>query len=259
MITVDVKAGDFDKGEWLYADKMFELKPDKSEVIPIYCVKSVKREETIKDNLYIRFNLSNGQTFIAVMSENDYQVIYEDFITCDDKITVDVLPLDLSEPEESSSQVDSVWLRKDSGEGSSSRVSFYVMGCVFLFLILIAANYEDTDAGSNIASLSEKDKAKVCKVYIGHLFSKPSSIINHYKTDDNGNVYVKYVRPDDKTTWQYVCDISRSKITWAGWHSDTQKWGRWRQEDTTSFTYDEPKQVVKFTMKHTNKSVTVRL
>ncbi|ABU70897.1 hypothetical protein [Vibrio campbellii] len=92
------------------------------------------------------------------------------------------------------------------------------------------------------------EKSKICKSYIGQIFSKPIGIIQNYKNED-GLTYVRYTRSSDSTRWSYVCDISNDQIVWAAWLNDSNKWGRWRQEDKTNLTYDKDKNEVSFKLK----------
>ena len=72
------------------------------------------------------------------------------------------------------------------------------------------------------------EKSKICKSYIGQIFSKPTGIIQNYKNKD-GLTYVRYTRSSDSTRWSYVCDISNDQVVWAAWLNDSNKWGRWRK------------------------------
>lgn len=149
-------------------------------------------------------------------------------------------------------------LRLISGEpfevkNSLSGLGF--MGCfvipLLVFILLVAIQ----PSGSQ-KNLTEADMSKICKSYIGNIFSKPISIINNYKTKGS-LVYVSYIRRADNSKWSYVCDLSGNKITWASWFSDTAEWGRWRTEYEAELTYDETNNTVSFEVE--GSIVTVKL
>ena len=86
--------------------------------------------------------------------------------------------------------------------------------------------------------------------------------MNHYKTDENGLIYIKYIRQDDNTTWSNVCSIEKASMIWAGWikDEDTQGyWGRWREEDRVQLHYDETSKTISFTGNDSEVRRTVNL
>ncbi|MGR5050592.1 PDZ domain-containing protein [Photobacterium damselae] len=89
-------------------------------------------------------------------------------------------------------------------------------------------------------SLSNNQKSTLCKAYIGSIFGHSPRIIEHYDTDKDGLVYVRYVRKSDSTLWSYRCDFSNDnrQIIWSAFLLPDQQWGRWRDEDTTALDYN---------------------
>lgn len=100
------------------------------------------------------------------------------------------------------------------------------------------------------------DKVKLCKSYIGTLFQKPVISISHDNTDGN-NIYVSYFIEKYDEQWKYVCNIEGKDMYWAGWLADTNKWGRWRYEDSVKLKYNN--NYVKFRVVDTNELITVKL
>jgi len=105
---------------------------------------------------------------------------------------------------------------------------------------------------------SEEEKALLCKNYIGEIFGKPVSIIDHYKTDEGGRVYVKYIRKADNQEWRYACAVHPDNIIWSGWLDYEKKWGRWRNEDRVTLDYNSTQNTVYFKHPH-HDAVTVNL
>ncbi|MDP2562759.1 hypothetical protein [Psychrobium sp. 1_MG-2023] len=136
----------------------------------------------------------------------------------------------------------------------------YVVGFIAL-IMLIAIVTNKADEKTRVTqkkNWSTVEQVKVCKVYIGKLFHKQPSIITHYRTDGN-NVYVRYVRSLDNTTWSYVCNTEGNKMVWAGYLSDTKNWGRWRFEDEITLSYNNEQRLASFLMVDTQQKVTVHL
>ena len=90
------------------------------------------------------------------------------------------------------------------------------------------------------------------------MFGKPVSIVNHYKTDDSGQVYVKYIREADNKEWRYVCGVHPDNIIWSGWLDYEKQWGRWRNEDRVTLDYNSTENTVSFKHPH-HDAVTVNL
>ena len=107
-------------------------------------------------------------------------------------------------------------------------------------------------------TLTHQEKIKVCKAYIGALFVKPVNIIE-YNRSQNDLIYVRYVRKLDNTTWSYVCDLSGSTISWAGWQKDYKEWGRWRDEDEIPYYYNKANNTVYFTLNRRESRILVQL
>lgn len=111
--------------------------------------------------------------------------------------------------------------------------------------------YKDTEKFKKDASilakvgLANNQKAEICKNYIGSIFGRSPNIIEHYDTDDQGFIYVKYARKSDNSLWRYRCNFSpdNRQIIWSGFILPDQVWGRWRDEDTVTITYDDSKKL----------------
>lgn len=129
-------------------------------------------------------------------------------------------------------------------------VGFILVGTVALVALMVQHKGED-----RVWSISEK--ANLCKAYIGSMFNQPAQIIDHYKTDEKGLVYVKYKRPSDSSEWRYVCEITGSSMIWTAWLKYESRWGRWREEDRVSLHYKGKK--VTFTSPDTGEMVSVVL
>ncbi|QIR16627.1 hypothetical protein [Shewanella aestuarii] len=124
-------------------------------------------------------------------------------------------------------------------------VSVIIVGLLFLF----AKNNDDNKKWSSI------ERADICRSYIGSIFGRSVNIIKVERVEGS-MVYVSYKRPDDNSTWQYVCEVD-SKIKWAGW-MDTD-WGRWRYEDEVSVKYDENTNSAVFVSPSTSNKIVVKL
>jgi hypothetical protein len=107
------------------------------------------------------------------------------------------------------------------------------------------------------SELLKDEKIKVCKAYIGQLFSKPTSIINNYRYEDD-QVFVFYIRKVDQTVWRYACKFDGHSVVWAGWWDDTNEWGRWRTEDQVPLSIDKTTNTIRFVMNRTGETVTVK-
>lgn len=132
---------------------------------------------------------------------------------------------------------DNPWGDDKNGIKFQSSGKRLVLGCAFFILIGLllmsmneSAKNQSADSKSKVGWTTAQ-KAKICKAYIGRLMLKPSSIISHYRTDEQGLVFVKYKRASDNSTWKQVCDVRINKIVWAAWLKNEERWGRWRNED----------------------------
>jgi hypothetical protein len=116
-----------------------------------------------------------------------------------------------------------------------------------LILVVVCAVIFAISKSNTPINWTGDDKGKVCKAYIAELFGRPTSIMNHYKTDENGFIYIKYMRQNDQTTWRNVCSIQDSSMIWAGWMDNKNDWGRWREEDRVELHYDKKSDTITFT------------
>jgi hypothetical protein len=136
-------------------------------------------------------------------------------------------------------------------KGSSKKAMImWPIGILILFILLSTSEQKASKVWS------PGDKVKLCKSYIGTLFQKPVSSISHYNTDGN-NIYVSYFIEQYDEQWKYVCNIEDKEMYWAGWLADTNKWGRWRYEDSVKLKYNN--NYVKFRVVDTNELITVKL
>jgi hypothetical protein len=129
-----------------------------------------------------------------------------------------------------------IWLAIENGsESNKSRLAYN----------------DDAISISNMISLEEK--ISLCKLYIGHIFSKPVDSIEDYKTEGD-IVYVKYLRVSDRTTWRYACEIKNNYMVWSAFHNDNSTWGRWRNEDGVRLIRSEKGRSISFTTKDTGET-----
>ena len=136
-------------------------------------------------------------------------------------------------------------------EVKSQDTKTYRIAAILLFLLLIIVMNSDEGKASSFYSLN--DKKRLCRAYIASVFHKPFAHVMSY--DGSGdNVYVQYMRNSDSTRWRYVCNVTNKEITWAGWQSDLNDWGRWRYEDLGIISYREGEKLAIITGK--NLSVT---
>lgn len=127
--------------------------------------------------------------------------------------------------------------------------------------------YKDTAKFKKDASilakvgLANNQKAEICKSYIGSIFGRSPNIIEHYDTDDQGFVYVKYARKSDNSLWRYRCNFSpdNRQVIWSGFILPDQVWGRWRDEDTVTITYDDSKKLATFDIPLSTDKLTLKI
>jgi hypothetical protein len=120
----------------------------------------------------------------------------------------------------------------------------FILLMVGLVVVLIIADRSDSNEGTSkpkvetktVSKVSSKNKVFVCRAFISNAYGKPISIINHKKTDANGVVYVGYKRSDG-TLWDYGCRVNSSTAVYSAWIKDSQKWGRWRDDEKATFSY----------------------
>jgi hypothetical protein len=112
-------------------------------------------------------------------------------------------------------------------------------------------------------------KAKVCKSYIGSIMNRPTSVMTHYKSDENGYVYVKYQGiwfDDSAVTFKYVCTIDDLSITYAQWLIKDEsmgfveaKWSKWKKDLQAKYNYNEESKVLSFTSPKTSEKLHLKL
>ncbi|MEZ8081903.1 hypothetical protein [Enterovibrio norvegicus] len=110
---------------------------------------------------------------------------------------------------------------------------------VAFFILIVAIKVADNSERPNI-TLSDTDKITLCKSYIANIFHRQPSVYSHYKTDEEGLIYVRFIRPNDGTLWVNRCKITSENMLWSTYLKDDKKWGRWRVEDKANLTEYEP-------------------
>ena len=105
--------------------------------------------------------------------------------------------------------------------------------------------YESQATISNKIEISEENKLRLCKSYIGSLFGRTTRIMSG-NSFGNGYFEVQYTRQYDSTTWKYKCTIKNGSITWAAWLKHERRWGRWRNEDRVNYTYEHENKRIKY-------------
>ncbi|HFQ5319113.1 TPA: hypothetical protein ACGUXP_004496 [Vibrio vulnificus] len=231
MKKIEIIKGDFSGDTWSLEKDGMETGFYKVKRIPMSEIIELNKLEVTKKEHFVEFVLADGKTFVASMNQKTYDSCYKMFLEIGNQSKKLELPV----------------LRK-----SKSNVIYSTLG--FLFLVGFLSG------GKPEKELVTSEKVTLCKAYIGKLFGKPICIIDNYKNSD-GLVYVRYVRPSDNTAWSYVCDVSNGEMIWAGWLSDEQRWGRWRNEDRVTLKYDETTNKMSFYMpeNHTGERVEVQL
>ncbi|WP_354625675.1 hypothetical protein [Psychromonas sp. MME2] len=140
---------------------------------------------------------------------------------------------------------------------------------LMIFLLGIGASVIVPRMPSNTSEINwtNAKKGEVCKAYIGSIMKKPTSIMTHYKSDDNGYVYVKYTGKwfnGDTVTFQYVCDIDSSSIEYAQWLIEDKsmgmignKWGDWKEK--VKYDYNIENRKLSFVSPKTSQKIYVTL
>ncbi|MFT5760484.1 MAG: putative membrane protein YvbJ [Alteromonadaceae bacterium] len=135
-------------------------------------------------------------------------------------------------------------------------------GIIFIVLFVISKLFggnSTSDNASNEATiqLSNSQKVKICKAYLGKLFGRPTAIMNNNK-NENGLIYINYIRSSDGSKWDYVCEIENNSLIWSGWMKDAKEWGRWREEDRTSISLGQSGDTISFFTPSTKEKVTIK-
>ncbi|MDD1795161.1 hypothetical protein LRP50_18695 [Enterovibrio sp. ZSDZ42] len=231
MKFLHVVRGDFSGEKFELKKNMLQSGFYNIKLIPIPEIVSFTKldSESTEKTLYVEIMLFNGRGFVASMVPKTYKACYEAFERMGNNPSEVLVPI----------------IRK-----SKSNIIYTAIGSIFILSIL--------GGGQPKRELLLSEKAMLCKAYIGQLFSKPINIIDNYKNQD-GLVYVRYIRPSDYTAWSYVCDVSSGNMLWAAWQVDTQEWGRWRFEDEVKLNYNKEGNKVNFKMVDTGKLVEVKL
>jgi hypothetical protein len=265
MKKIEILSGDIDQGKWEISDRKLRKGRYIVKEIPIKDIISITTEEQIGNKFYIKVELGTFQSFKAVAGNSAYNELYSDFSRHGNQSVSQSLPLSrYSLTEFFFIGVAGIFLvfffigqvmngepEYDEGENSDSDSSY-------------SADDSEPSATSSLnnfdmTTLSSDTKIDVCKSYIGKLFGKPTSIIEYDRTDDSGHIYVKYVRENDNTLWNYVCNIKNKTITWAGWMKFEEEWGRWRDEDITELRLSPNGEAVLFTPPNHTKIVEVTI
>jgi hypothetical protein len=135
------------------------------------------------------------------------------------------------------------------------------------FFILFIVIY-----GSNATAKTDfinEEKSKVCKAYIGSIMKRPISIMTHYKSDNNGYVYVKYEGKwfnGEDVTFKYVCDINSSTIEYSHWLIEDKsmgmrgnKWSDWKEKLKVKYNYNKENKVLSFISPKTSEEIKINL
>ncbi|HCZ9540440.1 TPA: hypothetical protein O4H64_004117 [Vibrio alginolyticus] len=241
MIEIEIVSGDLKSGKWQYHDHKLTKNADGMMVIPINEVVELSKVETIGKDHYVKFTLRTKQSFTAKMKEDCYTVLFEDFLKHGNNQQSGEQPTTFDASSDATSSK------------NSSNKAWLAFGGMFALGLLFAS------VNSGAKDYTTTQKTKLCKTYISQLFHRPVSIIRFDREDSQGLIYVDYIRRDDNTKWSYVCEIdSRNEtMVWAGWLSDSKKWGRWRTEDKVALNYDQKSNATEFKMTTTKELVRV--
>lgn len=80
---------------------------------------------------------------------------------------------------------------------------------------------------SEDSKMGNYSKQGVCKAAVGAMFFQSPSIMKSSLL--NNDIYkVSYHRPNDKSLWEYKCQIEGNRVHWGGYD------GRWRAHDLDS-------------------------
>jgi len=227
MKNIIIESGDIESGLWRIEGSCITTGNYNVQEIPISDIVRINKKEVIGKKYYVEFELGTTQKFTATMKEKTYSAIYDIFVKVGNKPTNTKLPL------RRKSKKNAIWS---------------TVGVIFLLLLVFG--------GDKDVELNTKNKTDLCKAYIGALFHQPVSIIYNYK-NENGIIYVRYTRPSDFSAWTYKCDVQSGHMSWAGWLTDVQKWGRWRYEDEVKLNYSKNK--VSFNSPNTNKKIEINI
>ena len=74
-------------------------------------------------------------------------------------------------------------------------------------------------------------QSQICKGAIGAIMGQDPETINVTKNEE-GVVYLHYVRADDGSNWAYRCKLDGSKLIWA---SDTGRWRNGPADETSTY------------------------
>ena len=206
MATFTILSGDFSGTYWRLEDEILSGGFCKTQVLPITEITEITKKEVIGKNLYIDFKLGEKYQFTAQMKEKDFKVIYEKFLKVGNNPKEKELPL----------------IKK-----SISTAIFSILGVLFL-LFIFSSSSESFNATKD---LTQNEKIKVCKNYIGSMFGVSPNIMRTgiIKNDSGFFAEIIYTREVDNTQWRNMCHISGNNITWASLYDN--QLGRWRFED----------------------------
>ncbi|EKO3639797.1 hypothetical protein P0F02_003240 [Vibrio metschnikovii] len=212
-----------------------------SNVVDILC------HEVLGDKVKVEISFSDNTSFVASMDKRSYDLClasYRKHHVLNDEAT----------------KLDEVnkFLYQNEMKGGGVSVDGNIKSWLIYFSIIIFVLIAISLGGESNKEFTTPEKVKLCKAYVGALFSKPVRLIDNYRNED-GLIYVRYNRASDNTRWNYVCNISSQKMVWASWINSDQKWGRWRFEDEVSPKYHKDSNSVSFIMKDTQKKVIVEL
>lgn len=251
MKKLEILSGDIEAGKWEISDDGIKKGKYVVKFILFSEFTSLEKIEEVGRKIHVTVSLGSGQRFNAVMNRSAYNTLYTNFVRNGNKPSGTALPL-----------------------SKISIMEVAILAAVVIFVGAISvssmfgegpvgpeesANSQDQSQSFNMAELPVKDQVKICKHYIGHIFSQPTDIIKHDRTDDAGHVYVSYVRQNDNTLWKSVCDVNSGDIVWAGWMKDTEEWGRWREEDCSQLAYNSDESAVLFNFPMHEEKVVVAL
>ncbi|MEQ6889186.1 hypothetical protein ABE957_10925 [Halomonas sp. CS7] len=244
MKKIEILSGDIDAGKWEIDDDGIKKGKYVVKFVLFHEFVSLEKVEEAGRKIHITASLGSGQKFNAVMSRSAYNTLYTNFVRKGNKPTGTALPL---------------------SKFSMLEVSILAVVVIFVGATAVSSMFGEDQGGSgepanglgqrvsknqayDMEKLPEKDKVVLCKKYIGYIFSRPTDIISHDRTDDAGLIYVSYIRQNDNTLWKNVCDVNSRDIVWAGWMKGAGEWGRWREEDRSQLVYNSDENAVEFTV-----------
>lgn len=86
-------------------------------------------------------------------------------------------------------------------------------------------------APASLADAPAFSESQICKGAIGAIMGQDPETINVTKNEE-GIVYLHYVRADDGSNWAYRCKLDGSKLIWA---SDTGRWRNGPADETITY------------------------